>query len=301
MIKILFLFLLLPLNILAKTKEIALLRPETGSYLHLNTIAFSKNKQTVSGIQPGHYPAINLNPASDSLIQSQADTSKEKYLPGIIHKAAFPVILIGLGFAGSGKKPLLGYNEEIQEEIQEHYNGFHTKIDNYTQYAPIAVAYGLNIAGIKGRHNLVNLTCLYVLSDFISSATTKQLKSLTREMRPDQSTADGFPSGHTTRAFTSATVLFLEYKDKNIWYGIGGYSFAVGTGALRMLNNKHWFSDVLAGAGIGILSTQVAYTVYPWIQKQISKQIPRLANKNLLITPTYANSSLGFGMVYQLR
>jgi membrane-associated phospholipid phosphatase len=163
------------------------------------------------------------------------------------------------------------------------------------------MAYGLNIAGIKGEHNLVNLTCLFVLSDFINSATTKQLKGFTHQLRPDRSSFDAFPSGHTSGAFTGATILFLEYKDKNIWYGIGGYSFAVATGALRLLNNKHWFSDVLAGAGIGILSTQVAYAVYPWIQKQISQGIPKLSNKNMLITPTYTNSSLGLAMIYQLK
>jgi hypothetical protein len=44
-----------------------------------------------------------------------------------------------------------------------------------------------------------------------------------------------------------ATILFLEYKDQGIWYGIGGYGFAAATGVLRMFNNKHWVSDVIPG------------------------------------------------------
>ena len=60
-----------------------------------------------------------------------------------------------------------------------------------------------------------------------------------------------------------------EYKDVSPWYGIAGYVAATTTGALRMFNNKHWFRDVVAGAGFGILSTQVAYVLAPVIIKKL--------------------------------
>ena len=37
------------------------------------------------------------------------------------------------------------------------------------------------------------------------------------------------------------------------WYAVGGYAVATFTGVMRVLNNRHWISDVLSGAGIGIL------------------------------------------------
>ncbi|WP_158267611.1 phosphatase PAP2 family protein [Adhaeribacter arboris] len=299
--KLLFLYLLLPQFLLAQTKELVITTYPISGPPDRTTQVSTGKKISFAVNYSGSLEVVTIFSIPDALVKSQDDPAEDKYIHKVIRKATLPVMLIGFGFAGTGKRPLLEYNEEIEEAIQEHYSGFHTKIDNYTRYAPIAMAYCLNIAGIKGQHSLVNLTCLFVLSDFISSATTKTLKDITHQMRPDHSTADAFPSGHTSGAFTGATILFLEYKDKSIWYGISGYSFAVATGALRMMNNKHWFSDVVTGAGIGILSTQVAYAVYPWIQKQISQGIPKLSNKSLFLSPTYANKALGIGMVYQLK
>jgi len=47
---------------------------------------------------------------------------------------------------------------------------------------------------------------------------------------------------------------------------------ATATAGLRMYNNKHWMTDVAAGAGLGILSTQVAYWIHPWYEKKSAHQ-----------------------------
>ena len=44
-------------------------------------------------------------------------------------------------------------------------------------------------------------------------------------------------------------------------YPIIGYTIAAGTGTFRQLNDAHWLSDVLVGAGIGYLSTDLAYAI----------------------------------------
>ena len=54
-------------------------------------------------------------------------------------------------------------------------------------------------------------------------------------------------------------MLTKEYGDRSPWIGIGAYTVASATGIMRMANNKHWLSDVLMGAGIGILSTELGY------------------------------------------
>lgn len=51
------------------------------------------------------------------------------------------------------------------------------------------------------------------------------------------------------------------------WYSVAGYTIATATAYSRLLNNRHWISDVLAGAGIGILSTELGY----WITGLIFK------------------------------
>jgi membrane-associated phospholipid phosphatase len=72
-----------------------------------------------------------------------------------------------------------------------------------------------------------------------------------------------FPSGHTATAFLGATSLYHEFKETNTVLAYSGYAFATTTGTFRMLNNAHWFSDVLAGAGISILMTNIVYHIEP--------------------------------------
>jgi membrane-associated phospholipid phosphatase len=247
------------------------------------------------GEDRAYYPA-DIMLVSDSL--PPAPDRPKRYQ---LRQLALPLTLITLGFAGSGRKPFITYNEEIHEEIREHFGTFKTHIDNYTRNVPIATVYALNLAGIKGRHDLYNLTALFLLSDFFNSTATSRLKKLTHQLRPDQSSYDSFPSGHTSGAFTQATVLYLEFKDQSIWYGVGGYSLATATGGLRMLNKKHWLSDVLAGAGVGILSTRLAYMVYPWIQKKISQGIPGATGQQWLIMPGYAFNTPGITLLYTVK
>ena len=66
----------------------------------------------------------------------------------------------------------------------------------------------------------------------------------------------------------AATMLHKEYGPRSPWYSIAGYSMATVTGVSRMLNNKHWFSDVLVGAGIGILSVELGYLFADLIFKE---------------------------------
>jgi len=68
-----------------------------------------------------------------------------------------------------------------------------------------------------------------------------------------------FPSGHTATAFMTATMLNKEYGYRSPWIGVGAYTVAAATGLMRMANNKHWLSDVLTGAGVGIVATELGY------------------------------------------
>ena len=67
---------------------------------------------------------------------------------------------------------------------------------------------------------------------------------------------DSFLSGHTTEAFTLASVISEHYG--SIWIKITAYGLAGTVGYARLNNNRHWTSDVLAGAVVG---TYVGKTV----------------------------------------
>ncbi len=179
-----------------------------------------------------------------------------------------PTVLIGYGLISIENDQLKILDSMISEEVMENIDGQIT-VDDFSQYLPALSVYGLNAAGIQGKHNFKNRTILLTTSYLIMGASVLSLKAVTHVQRPDGSTFNSFPSGHTATAFMGAEFLWQEYKDVSIWYGIAGYAIATGTGIFRIYNNRHWLSDVAMGAGIGILSTKVAYWIYPFIQKKI--------------------------------
>ena len=184
---------------------------------------------------------------------------------------------------------------------------FHTEIDNYTQFAGIGLTVGLKLAGVEGRSSWPRLAASSLASYAVMAAFVNGIKYTASELRPDGSTHNSWPSGHTATAFVGATILHKEYGlTRSPWYSIAGYSVATATGVMRVLNNRHWISDVLSGAGIGILSTELAYgicdllfkekgllmndmSVYPDLNKRpsffaISMGIG-FGNKNLVLPP----------------
>lgn len=205
---------------------------------------------------------------NDSIKANSFDTSKE--LKFSYKQLIIPSALIGYGVIALNNNSLKSLNLEIREEVNEHIDEKFT-IDDISQYVPAVSVYALNAFGVKGKHNFKDRTIILGTAYVIMSGTVFGLKKWTKVERPDGSSNNSFPSGHTANAFMGAEFLYQEYKDVSPWYGIAGYVVATGTGLFRMYNNRHWFSDVVAGAGFGILSTKVAYWIYPWMKEKIFK------------------------------
>ena len=208
-----------------------------------------------------------------------------------------PAGLITYGFIALENDGLKTLDNNTKLEIREDHPGFISKLDNYLQYSPALAVYGLNAFGVKGKNNFRDRTMIYALSTVISSAIVLPLKKITKIQRPDGSAFNSFPSGHTTTAFASAEFLRMEYKDVSPWYGVAGYTIAATTGILRLYNNKHWVSDVLAGAGFGILSTKLAYWIYPAIKRKFFMNKPMAT----MIMPYYQNGGGGLALIYNFR
>ena len=111
----------------------------------------------------------------------------------------------------------------------------------------------------------------------LMAIAVNSLKYTCRVRRPDGSQNNSFPSGHTATAFMTATMLHKEYGHRSPWYSIGGYVAATATGITRQLNNRHWMSDIMVGAGIGILATEFGYYLADLIFKE----------KGLFVTDSY--------------
>jgi len=169
-----------------------------------------------------------------------------------------------------------------------------TKYDNYTQYAPAVLTYGLNLAGVKGRHNYRDLTIIYLTSQLFTGVFTLPIKLCEWRERPDGSSFHSFPSGHTTTAFSSAQLMYREFQDTHFWVSVSGATFAFFTGVCRVINNKHWVSDVVVGAGLGILSTELAYFVFPKIDNMLRRKNKIKSSESFtLITPFFQPEGVG--------
>lgn len=234
---------------------------------------------------------INAQKIDNDSIQNQSSNHNLKFK---FKQLIIPTVLIGYGVIGIESDGLKFVNSVIKEEVNENIDEKIT-IDDFSQYLPAASVYGLNAFGIKGKHNLKDRTIILGTSYLLMSASVLSLKSITKVERPDGSAFNSFPSGHTATAFAGAEFLWQEYKDISIWYGISGYIIATGTGAFRIYNDKHWLTDVVAGAGIGILSTKIAYWINPFMQEKIFKSKEKKTTS--IMAPFYNGKQLGIGYI----
>lgn len=209
-----------------------------------------------------------------------------------------PLALIAYGALSFPIHPIRRFDYYINSEIAKTGPDFHSTAESYFQFAPVAIVYGLNLVGIEGKNRFIDRSALLGLSAGILGVTAYGTKRVTHRLRPNQGDYLSFPSGHTANAFMGAEFLAQEFSGKSPWYGVAGYSIAVATGVFRMYNRDHWFSDVVAGAGYGILSTKAAYFVYPYIRDWLTHK--GKAGKSTMVMPTYQDGTPGLYFTMQL-
>jgi membrane-associated phospholipid phosphatase len=250
-------------------------------------------------------PALAQVPAPSPA--SVADTATHKYetpvdVPVAPRKPFFqkklvralivPTVLIGYGaytFNGGG----FYTNQEAQRDVHRLFPSSQTRVADYLIFAPYLELGAVALAGVESRNDRINVLLVIAKSEAIMLASTFAVKHLSQERRPDGSDNLSFPSGHTAQAFLAASIVHTELRDKSQWYGIGAYTLATGVGVLRMVVDKHWQSDVVAGAGFGILSAHLAYLTHRnrWGRKAIGRDIG--------LAPTYFGNAPGLVLTWR--
>ena len=212
---------------------------------------------------------INYGQVKDSIIYKSLPDAEVKIQKFQIKKLYVPAALMLSGVILNGNSQE-SFKNEIVEERNEHFLNFSSHVDDFLQFSPIVAAYSLDAFGVKSKNDLANRTAILLKGEVMTLGSVFIIKHLAKETRPDGSNNQSFPSGHTAQAFAAATFLSEEYKDQFPWMPYAAYSVAGSVGIFRMVNNKHYISDVLFGAGLGLLSMKLSYWThqYKWNKKK---------------------------------
>ena len=219
---------------------------------------------------PSTSSTMNLTTAANQW-KPDFDFLKSKTNPGVKpYKFMDDLTFVGIplfvaGWAIKGDKAMFRVNAKAEQGGKKNtqlLTDFKTGIDDYTQFFGPAMVVGLKLGGYEGRSDWPRLLASAGMSYAIMAAFVNGIKYTAKEMRPDGSTANSWPSGHTATAFVGASLLHKEYGlTRSPWWSVAGYGVATATGVMRVLNNRHWISDVMSGAGIGIMSTELGYAL----------------------------------------
>jgi membrane-associated PAP2 superfamily phosphatase len=231
----------------------------------------------------------------------------------------FGLIAVGLSFA----------DEPVQEfslNLRKHQavRNISSRITNLgAQYEGITLV-ALGTYGFLFKNEKIQTTTLLATQAYITSSVMQaMIKKITGRQRPSYydpieqeaepkfhgpfhkpfKDANGsnmsysFPSGHATLAFAAATVYAMEFKDRPL-VPIISYTTASLIGLSRISENRHWATDVLAGAALGyLIGRQVVNNYHRYAKSQESKQ----KKNSLSFSVQYNYGQLTTGIVYNFR
>lgn len=128
-------------------------------------------------------------------------------------------------------------------------------VETYTQYIPFAMNIGMEFAGEPVNHGIVDRVIEMGIGMGAQIIIVNGIcKTFIKEQRPDGTSMNSFPSGHTATAFLGAELVRQEY---GFGWGIPAYIVATSVGVMRAYHDRHWWWDVLAGAGTGVLCANI--------------------------------------------
>lgn len=209
-----------------------------------------------------------------------------------------PGALIAVGSFGVCNGAFNQLNHKVRDGMSDLRGNHYFHADDYVQFLPAVVYLGLGFTGVKARNTFRERLAAGLTAYISMAALINITKYSVRERRPDSNARNSFPSGHTATAFTGAELIRIEYGEG---WGAGAYVVATGVAFLRLYNNRHWLNDVIAGAGIGILSARIGYWMLPlyrkWFHWDSNPRSPVLAAMPAY-TPRDRNVSLSIAMIF---
>ncbi len=128
----------------------------------------------------------------------------------------------------------------------------------------------------------------------LNAGITEGLKHNIHRWRPNREDDHSFPSRHTSWAFTASTILSNEFYRSAPWVPVTAQTLASVVGVQRVAAECHYGTDVIAGAFIGVASTELSYFLgrviflrkfnyTPVKVSELGKKVEIISNSTILI------------------
>jgi membrane-associated phospholipid phosphatase len=190
--------------------------------------------------------------------------------------------LLGALFFGS----LASIEAEGFDQLDEVFSPTLERRDAFDRWAPrnlgrIDVGLGLSgatflIGKAAGSETASRVGLRSLETLLLNTALTSAMKVTIGRARPDSGLDEddfdafsvnpkrrSFPSGHTSNVFALATTVSRELRDEAPWVPFVAYPIAAYTGISRVLDQRHWLTDVMAGAALGVFSSRLIERLHP--------------------------------------
>lgn len=220
-------------------------------------------------------------PSHSNFAPAETATTYSPPRHSLYKKMIFPALLTAYGFIALGNEDLKEWDTHVKKQVWDAHPHQPHHFDDWLEYMPGFSVYVLNGLGIQGKSSFLDANRQYLLSSLGMAVVVQTTKHITKLVRPDGYGHNAFPSGHTAVAFVAAEFLNQEYKGRSFIIPALGYTAAATVGYMRLYNNKHWFKDIISGAGIGMGITRLVYWYYPRIKQKFWPE------KKPLLKPAY--------------
>jgi membrane-associated phospholipid phosphatase len=201
--------------------------------------------------------------ATDTSTKKNKEDQNQYFRTGSLIVPGTFMLYVALKPAISGIQNL---DNNIMASVEKKYPGFHTNAADYIMWTPSASIYALDAFKIKTQHNFREHLILDAGSIIITGGIGYVMREVAGQMKVYNNKGTEFPSGHTANAFRGAEIIHQELKNSNPVWSYTGYVMATSVGLLRIYDKDHLLTEVLAGAGLGILSTKLTYWIFDKIK-----------------------------------
>jgi len=195
-------------------------------------------------------PAATASPVRDDgrRTMSRFPVNLLRGTVGVFSTDNIKPLLIGGAATGVGAI----FDDDVAEAIADPENGLGTTLEDGA--APAVLGAAVTVLFVTGRavdgprYRAMTYDLMHAF--LINAGYTTLLKEVVRRERPNGEDNLSFPSGHSSNAFALAAVAERHYGWKA---GVPAYALASAVAVSRLQRNKHYLSDVMAGATLGYI------------------------------------------------